>query len=757
MTSEGREFAKSVEPLPMVATEEFQLTEYWHTLVRRWKLVALCVTLAVILGAVYSLAAKPTYRSTVVLDVEREGGGSVEVGPATSRGYDLEYLPTQKELIQSREVAERVVRKLNLTSNPEFMGTKKRNPLRPAPGAKPAAGSPAQEIAAAAISVQRHTEVVTVRGTRLFELSYVAGSPKLAAEIANAIAAAYIEWSLESAFQVVGQTSDFLKTQTEQVRKELEVKEQQLLAYGRQKDIVTSDPQASGTVKNLDALNADYASALADRVQKEAKYYQLRTARPDAVAETLSNGLIGSIRADQARLERDYAEKLNLYKPEWPAMLQLKAQIDKGRQNLEAAIQDTVSKARETARNDYMTALRREESLKGVLRSQKSDVMANNADAVEYNNLKAQVDAKRTLLDGLLKKQSEAEVISRGNRERASNVRIVDTALPPTSRNSPSYRKNGMVSLVGGGLLGVGLAFLFSYLDRSLRTAEQVQQYLHLPTLGVIPALSTEGDGNAYRRLSRKKMPTEAEGVAIELLPHQNSRSRVAESYRAFRAALLLSRAGGVKSFVITSSFPREGKTATSINLAVVLAQLGKRVLLVDADLHRPRIHEILRVSNRVGLVSILAENLSPDRAILKTDVPNLFVVPSGPSSPNPSGLLASDAMSGFLEMAAVNFDYLVLDTPPVAPVADALVLGNQTDGVVICVHGGKTPRDQVARVRDRLLLSNVRILGVVINNTSDRSRGYTHAEDMYYGEGGYGTAPAPPEKRPALAASRLV
>jgi capsular exopolysaccharide synthesis family protein len=376
---------------------------------------------------------------------------------------------------------------------------------------------------------------------------------------------------------------------------------------------------------------------------------------------------------------------------------------------------------------------------------------------VEYNNLKAQVDAKRTLLDGLLKKQSEAEVISRGNRERASNVRIVDTALPPTSRNSPSYRKNGMVSLVGGGLLGIGLAFLFSYLDRSLRTAEQVQQYLHLPTLGVIPALSAEGDGNAYRRLSRKKIPTDAEDVAIELLPHQNSRSRVAESYRAFRTALLLSRAGGVKSFVITSSFPREGKTATSINLAVVLAQLGKRVLLVDADLHRPRIHEILRVSNRVGLVSILAENLSPDRAILKTDVPNLFVVPSGPSSPNPSGLLASDAMSGFLEMASVNFDYLVLDTPPVAPVADALVLGNQTDGVVICVHGGKTPRDQVARVRDRLLLSNVRILGVVLNNTSDHSRGYTHAEDMYYGDGGYGTAPAPPEKRPALAASRLV
>ncbi len=757
MAVESREFAKSVEPLPTTPVEDLHLAEYWKILLRRWKLVALCLALSMILGAVYSLSAVPTYRATVVLDVEREGGGSVEVGPAQSRGYDMEYLPTQKELIQSRGVAERVVRKLNLTSNPEFMGVKKKSPLKAGTAPKPTAASAAQEIAAAAIRVQRGTEVVTVRGTRLFELSFVGSSPRLAADIANGIATAYIEWSLESAFQVVGQTSEFLKTQTEQVRKELEVKEQQLLAYGRQKDIVTSDPLASGTAKNLDALNTDYASALADRVTKEAKYYQMRTARPDAVAETLSNGLIASLRADQARLERDYAEKLNLYKPEWPAMLQMKAQIDKGRQNLEAAIQDTVSKAREAARNDYMTALRREESLKGVLRTQKSDVMASNADAVEYNNLKAQVDAKRTLLDGLLKKQSEAEVISRGNRERASNVRIVDPALLPTSRHSPSYRKNAMGSVMAGGLLGVGLALLFSYLDRSLRTSEQVQQYLHLPTLGVIPALSAEGSGYGYRRLGRKKAPADVEEGAIELLPHHSSRSRVAESYRAFRAALLLSRAGGVKSFVITSSFPREGKTATSINLAVVLAQLGKRVLLVDADLHRPRIHEILRVSNRVGLVSILAENLAPDRAILKTDVPNLFVVPSGPSSPNPSGLLASDAMSGFLEMASVNFDYLVLDTPPVAPVADALVLGNQTDGVVLCIQGGKTPRDQVARVRDRLLLSNVRILGVVINNTTEQSRGYTHAEDVYYGDGGYGTGVPSEPKRPALAASRLV
>ncbi|HSS44606.1 MAG TPA: CpsD/CapB family tyrosine-protein kinase, partial [Thermoanaerobaculia bacterium] len=241
--------------------------------------------------------------------------------------------------------------------------------------------------------------------------------------------------------------------------------------------------------------------------------------------------------------------------------------------------------------------------------------------------------------------------------------------------------------------------------------------------------------------------------LEIDLLPHSQSRSRVAESYRAFRAALLLSRAGGVKSIVITSSFPAEGKTSTAVNLAVVLAQLGKRVLLVDADLHRPRLHEIFHVSNRTGLVSILAEGLEPARAIVKTDIPDVFLVPSGPSSPNPSGLLASEAMSGFLDLARGDFDYVIVDAPPVAPVADALLIGNQTDGAVICVKGGETTREQVVRVRDRLLFSNVRILGVLITNLPEERDRYKKGYLYEY----YGVPAEPSKEKRVIAAARTV
>jgi len=305
----------------------------------------------------------------------------------------------------------------------------------------------------------------------------------------------------------------------------------------------------------------------------------------------------------------------------------------------------------------------------------------------------------------------------------------------------------------------VGLALFLSYMDRSLRSAEDVEKHLQLPALGFIPALGSLGARKSvYGLLRRKKtagVPEEEQGP-IELLPHRYTRSRIAESYRAFRAALLLSRAGGVKVIAVTSSFPREGKTSTSANLAVVLGQLGKRVLLVDADLHRPRLHEVFHVSNRTGLVSILAEDQEPAMAILKTEVPDVFLVPAGPSSPNPSALLASEAMVRFLELSRVNFDYVIVDAPPVAPVADALLIGHECDGVVLCVWGGETPREEVRRVRDKLLWANVRILGVLISNLVEEPGGY-YGKGYIYGDAYYrGEQQPAPDRRPAAAAQRV-
>ncbi|MEO8217770.1 MAG: polysaccharide biosynthesis tyrosine autokinase [Acidobacteriota bacterium] len=715
------------------------LDEYWAVIVKRRRLIILTVLLALTAAAVASVITKPLYKATALLKVERQQGSPVDLGD-NYRPWDPDFLPTQRDLMGSREVAERVVRKLHLTDNAEFVP--QRSEMF---GGKKAA--PAAELAA--IEVQKSIETVPRRGTSLVELSVVQPDPKLAADIANAVVQAYIDWNIESKFLVVGEASRFLTTQIDQLKGELAAKEKELQAYGRQKEIVSTDPNSNATMQKLESFNKDYAAAVADRVGKEARYYELQNARPETIADNLSSGLVSQLRNDQAKLERDYAEKLSIYKPSWPAMQQARAQIDKNKQNLASVIDETVAKARDNARTEYQTALRREQSLKGVLQGQTSEAMTLNSNAVEYNNLQTEVQTKRALLDTLLKRHAETEVTSRLRGETMSNIQVVDRALTPRYRFRPSYRLNAVFGLLAGTFLGFGLAFFIEYIDRSLRSAEQVERTLNVPGLGVIPSLGSGGSalyGDRSRRRERKLEAAGAGPVQITLLPHLHPRSTVAEAYRSFRTSLLLSRAGGLRTIVITSAMPGEGKTTTSSNLAIVLAQLGKRVLLVDADLHKARIHEIFAISNRVGLVSLLAENADPVSITVPTAIPGLFVIPAGPSSPNPSGLLSSEAMRLFLERSATEFDYIILDTPPVGPVADAIILGNQADGVVLCVLGGKTPRDRVRRVRDRLSRSNVRLLGVLLNNLEHSAAEYRE----YYGEyeaAGYG------EKLPTRAA----
>jgi polysaccharide biosynthesis transport protein len=746
----------TAENAPEAPPAELHLSEYWAVIKKRRKLVALCAGVALVMGILTSVMTKPKYKATVLLDVERDKASLLDAGTGERFSFDGAYLATQIQLMKSREIAERVVKKLKLLENREL------NPKRYGlvAGTRDKPSSAAQDVTTSfAEMISGSVDVQPISGTNILKLSYTAKSAPLAADIANAIAEAYIDRSVEAKFNVVGAASEFLKTQIDSLKKELDAKQQQLLAYGRQKDIISGDASSNAPLQNLEALNREYAAAVADRIAKEARYHEVRTARPESIADTLSNGLVTGLRGELGRLERDYAEKLNLYKPEWPAMKQLQVQIDKSREHLEIVTQETVSKARDVARNDYETALRREGSLKGVIVPQKAEVMNANSNAVEYNNLRLQVDAKRQQLDSLLKQEAQTEMTSRLRGERISNARIVDRALPEWSPFTPNYRKNILLALFAGMGLGVGLALFLSYMDRSLRTVEDVAKHLHLPALGVIPSLKGASRSYyGYSKSARKRAGEKTEEVqTIERLPHVQPRSAVAESYRAFRAALLLSRAGGLKSIVITSCFPSEGKSSTAVNLAIVLAQLGKRVVLVDADLHRPRLHEIFHVSNRVGLVSILAEGLEPTRAIVSTDIPEVFLVPAGPSTPNPSGLLASDAMSKFLELVSLNFDYVVIDAPPVAPVADALLIGNQSDGVVVCVQGGKTPREQVARVRDKLLWANVRILGVLISNLPEGS-GDEYESAYLYEDAYHDTAPvaAEPEKRLVSSARRI-
>jgi capsular exopolysaccharide synthesis family protein len=716
------------------ARPEFHISEYWAIVVKRRWLIAVCLAAALVVGVLATVLTKPEYMAKTVLDVERQSANPVPFGSSRGDGgANADFLPSQVQLMKSREVAERVVRRLNLLANPQF-NPKHYSEFRPdAAGRAPQPSD--SDVVDAAIRIQGWLEVTIVRNTSLVEIAATAPSAELAASVANAVADSYIDWNIESRFKNIGQSSQFLASQIEQAKAEIEAKERELLAFGRQKEIVSSDTEANPALQKLESVSRDLASAVGDRVAKEARYEELRSTPAEVLAET-SSSEVATMRAEIARLEREYADKSSIYKPEWPAMQQLKSQIDSMKETLRASVSTAAAKIVQAARGEYLTALRREQSLQAMTRSEQSAALAQGSSAVEYRNLRVEIDTKRALLDNLLRQQGETEVISRLGENQLTSIRIVDRALEPGGPFAPSLKKNLLAAVVLGGALGLALAFFLSYVDRTLRTPEQVERFVQLPPLGVIPTRETGYVSSALRgrMFSGAKSSAEPDDRAqsIELIPQREPRSPISEAYRAFRTALLLSRAGGVKSIVMTSAFPNEGKTATAANLAVVLSQLGRRVLLVDADLHKSRLHEVFQIPNRLGLVSVLAEGIEPSRAIVKTAVPGVFLVPSGPEAPNPSGLLASDAMRKFLELAAVNFDHVIVDSPPVLPVADTLVFAQQTDGVVLCVRGGTTAREHVRRARDRILRSGVPIVGVLINALQPEHATYYRYEYGY-------------------------
>jgi capsular exopolysaccharide synthesis family protein len=699
------------------------LSAYVDMLRRRRWLIAACVLAALLAAGVVTWLSTPMYRATTLLNLDPHGASSFELTGAPARAAlpDPEVFATEAQLMRNREVAERVVTKLKLAAAPE------------ATTASPDA------VTSEALRIKRSIEVTPVRGTNLIELSYIADSPKKAAELANAVAEAYIDWKLELRFRVIGQASKFLASQIEEAKQALSEKEQRLLALGKQKDILEIAPQSNPTLQKLTALGQDVSNAMADRISKETRYNELQKANPDSLPESLMTSAILQQRNDLARLEREYTEKLGVFKPEWPAMQSLRAQIEKARQDLKVATHDAVAKAREAAKADYEMAVRREQSVKEALQSQRSEAMSMSRNAVDYNNLRIEVETQRALVDNLLKREAEMQVLLRLQGERLTNVQIVENALLPRAPFKPSYSKNALLGLLAGVFAGVGLALLLDSLDRSLRSAEQVVKHLRLPVLGIIPPSEAAldhryGYGYGY---SGRSAEAEASGpssgrqkktVPIELLPHDRPQSTVAEAYRVFRTSLLLARADGVKSLVVTSALPLEGKTSTAANLAIVLGQLGRRVLLVDGDLRRPHLHEILNLSNRVGLVSVLAAHTDPAEAILSTHLPNVSVLPAGPLAPDASRLLQSEAMKRFLSTIAGTFDHVVFDSPPVLAVTDAVLLAHLTDGAILCVRAGATAREKVARARDELLQGRVSILGVVLNALRDDTRSGTAA-----------------------------
>jgi capsular exopolysaccharide synthesis family protein len=730
------------EPEPGAEPEaEFNLAEYVGMLRRHWKLAMVCCALGLTGAGIHYAITPKAYLATTTIQIERRNLTPIGNGqnPWLENYWNMEFYPTQYELLQSRGLAERVVKSLDLMEDPAF------NPgaARDREHGASAEGDDAV-LGALADQIRGGLSVEPVRSTQLVQVSFRASSPEFAAKAANAFAEAYIDMGVEDRFATAGKASTFLSSQIETLKQEIQDKETQLQAFSRRSDIVSMDPAANVTMKRLEGLNGQYIDAKKLRIEREAEYHESLNGPRGSMSDSLSSGVVSDQRAQLLKLERDYETRLKTYKPDFPDMVALKAEIEKSRQHLTQVTGEQVDKARSNALASYQTALRQEQELETELNSLKRQAMDQNSAAVEYTNLKVEVKTRRDLLDELLRKQSETEVAVRLQDTRQSNIRIIDKALVPGGPYQPSLRKDVSYGLLLGLLFGVACAVLVEFLDRTVKNPEEIERKLGLPTLAVIQDLSESGKAYGYsaygygygeseaekaaakpaaaswreKRNEKKKggpAPATAPGQ-IELVPHERPRTLISESYRSLRTALLLSSARELKAIAVTSAVAGEGKTATASNLAVVLAQLGRQVLIVDCDLRKPRLHEVFRVSNRSGLVNQLTATGDPDAVFLPTEVPNLWVTPSGPIPPNPSELLSSDRMREWLRALRARFDYVVLDTPPALAVTDATIVGLLADGVVLTLRSGKVTREEARLCRDRLRHSGIKILGAVLN-----------------------------------------
>jgi len=741
----------AIELLAEEPESEFNIAEYLGMLRRHWRLIA-ALALISFAGSIvhYSITPKE-YMAQAMLQIERRSTVPVlSENNSWDNYWNIEFYPTQYELLKSRGLAERVARNLDLANDPDW------NPgaaANRAAGRKPTAADDLATLGGLAESLRGGLTVEPIRNTSLVNISYRSRNPDFAARAANAFTEAFIDMGIEDRYASTGKASSFLGSQIETLKTEIQDKENQLQAFSRRSDIVAVDPASNDVLQRLEALNGDFMTAKKTRIEKEALYHEVTSSPKDTVADSLSGGVVSGLRTDQLRLEREYETKLKTYKPDWPAMVALKAEIDKGQQHLNTVIEEMASKAKSNALAEYQTAQRQEQSLAGEVARIKGEAINQSSAAVEYTNLKSEVETRRQLMDELLKKQSETEVSARLQGTRDSNIRIIDHALVPGGPFRPSLRQDLTYGLVFGLLFGIGLAFLIEFLDRTIKTPEEIERRLKLPTLAVVPDITESGRAYGYgysygrteARAKRKKtdaLPAVPTGEQIELVPHERPRTPISEVYRSLRTALLLSTADELKVIAVTSATAGEGKTATASNLAVVLSQLGRRVLIVDADLRKPRMHQVFRVSNRNGLVNQLTGAVDPDSVFVSTHVPNLWLVPSGPIPPNPSELLSSDRMREWLAAVRKRFDYVIIDTPPALAVTDATIAGALADGVVLTFRAGKVTREDAKDCAERLRLAGLKVLGVVLNRHRSEAARYGRKMRYYESYGSYESEP---------------
>lgn len=714
---------------PAVDVEKNSVREYFRIIRRhKWIVLATLVVLVTIV-TIGTMLTKPVYRAEAKLEIGREtervaqGRQILELESASV--FNPFFLQTQVDILHSRDLARRVIQKLNLSENDEF---KLKNADKIAEN---------EREVRLVNAFQARYDVSVGRQTKVVSLTFDSYNPKLAAEVANAISSEYIVWSMESRLQGVSSAKDFLAKRVQEAEaalRDAENEQQQYLAAHR---IISVEDKGDITLARTVELNRQLTDLENERRTAEANYNRSKEVPADELPQVINDVTVQNIARELSKKKQELANLSAKYQATYPAVKQVQEEV----KQLETQLSEQKAKIVKNIETQFQVARKREEDLKTSFGQSRNEAIQQNRESSELGLLKQKIETNRKNYEDLQGRLRQAEVES---DFRPSNIRRVQDAEIPIAPVKPNKILNIGLSMLIGLALGIGLAFFLEYLNNTINTAEDVERIVQLPALGGIPSLQSlaknkmlgvnaNGNGNG-------KKSTALTAVSNELLSGHDPLSSFAESYRALRTSLLLSSAEHApRTMLITSSHPAEGKTTIVANTAISLAQTGARVLVLDADMRRPRCHKILSTKNDSGLSTYLSRDVSVDKVIIPHDIPNLFVMPAGPVPPNPSELLSSIKLRYLVAELQDRFDHIIIDSPPVIHVTDALIISPHVDGVVIVVKSNHTPREAVQRAKQALADVNAKIFGVVLNcidlNTESYYYNYKYAYYHSYEE----------------------
>jgi polysaccharide biosynthesis transport protein len=726
----------------LLLEEGTQFHEIWEMIKKRRLIVYYFAGFVLLAALIRVQLQTPLFMAQGTLLIEKENHSQMDLLNQFSYDNDWtnEYLNTQQRVLTSRSLARKVILELERLPGQESAPAPAKGPLQRILGGSKRSADPNALVDAAVSGFLGSLGVTSIKDTRLLNITYISSDPRQAARAVNTLFDKFIEFNLEMKNESSRQASEFLTAQIEDMRRSLAQKEQELQEYGKRKELYYVQGQDSTVVQKLSDLNGAYTAAQIERVNREATYRELKGKTYENYSDVRASSLIQNLKQEYSSKESEYKRKSQIFQDSYPEMQRLKSQLEGLQKRITEETTDVAGKSLNQAEAEYQAALKKENYLMEMLNQQKGSVVSSNANAIYYNSLKIEVENMRNLLDFLTRKQKESMLSSRLEGLQTSNIKIVDRAEVPQGPFSPNKQRTLLLALMLGLGGGIFLIFALNYLDNTVKSPEEVEKLLRLPALGFVPAVGARASQSYYSHYysDRKKQQSERKIKAVEMVNLKEPESTFAEHYRNIRTSLLLSTPDQPpKVFVVTSALPQEGKTVTNINLAVAFAQLGKKVLILDCDLRRPRVHKIFRIKNTTGVTSYLVgRNRIEDIIQRYPGEPNIHVIPSGPIPPNPVELIISKGMKEMMASLRQHYDFIFIDAPPLMGISDAILLGENADGLLLVAWGGRTPRKVIEKAKAEIEKFNVKLFGVVLNKVNMRRFSYAYSSYNYkYGE----------------------